>query len=169
MEPERLSTAKQSQLALKLAGKSGLILRKYAVNSLRHIVGELTIDQLNQPGSHARLERELRQQLRARLTDLGFNVAKVMIGQIQLPANLQAALAAAHEKELQADLEARTLTRLHQVISQFSAEEMNRLMELERIHMLGQNGVALPYPAGPGADKNISWPRPTDLMLHRLS
>ena len=173
LEPERLPATKQSQLALKLVTKSGLILRKYATNGLRHIAGDLSLDELSQPGSHARLERELRQQLRTQLTDLGFNISKVMIGQIQLPANVLAALEAAHEKELQAEQEARTLARLHEVISQFSEADMQRLMELERIHKLGQNGVALLYPAAAsatGLDSVANWPRPaTRLPTPHLS
>jgi hypothetical protein len=38
------------------------------------------------------------------------------------------------------------LARLQQVVSQFSEADMQRLMELERIHTLGQNGVTLVYP-----------------------
>ena len=136
LEPERLSRQKQSQLALKLATKSTQILRKYCVNSLQHIVGDLSLSDISQPGVHALLERELRQQLRARLSDLGFKISKVMIGQIHLPEHVLAALEAAHERQLQAEQEAQTLERLHKVVSQFSEVEMRRLMELERIHML---------------------------------
>ena len=164
LEPGRLSPQKQSQLALKLATKSSQIVRKYTVNTLQHIVGDLSLNELNQPGAHALLERDLRQQLRTRLTDLGFKVSKVMIGQIHLPEYVLAALEAAHEQELKAEQEARTLERLHQVVSKFSEGDMQRLMELERIHMLGQNGVALMYPAPAGPEPSQGWLRPTDLL-----
>ena len=164
LEPTRLSPDRQSQLALKLASKSSQILRKYTVNTLQHIVGDLSLDELNQPGAHALLERELRRQLRARLNDLGFRVSSVMIGQIHLPDHILAALEAAHEKALRAEQEAQTLERLHQVVSQFSEGDMQRLMELERIHMLGQNGVALMYPAPAGPEAGRSWLRATDLL-----
>ncbi|MCB0011765.1 MAG: hypothetical protein KDE34_07685, partial [Anaerolineales bacterium] len=66
-----------------------------------------------------------------------------------------------------------TLARLHEVISQFSEADMQRLMELERIHKLGQNGVALLYPAAAsatGLDSVANWPRPaTRLPTPHLS
>jgi hypothetical protein len=145
LEPLRVQASKQEKAARVLPGKSAAAVRKHMGNILQHVVGELSIEALCQAGTHQRLERQVRQQLAARLDELGFTFSRVMVGPIEMPAKVEAALAAAHERRLQTELEAAALTRLHEAIRQFSDKDMDRLVELERIHALGQHGVALVY------------------------
>jgi hypothetical protein len=158
LEPLRVQPAKQAKAARVLPAKSAAAVRKQMGNILQHVLGEMTIEALCQPGSHQRLERQIRQQLTARLHDIGFTFSRVMLGPIEMPATIQAALAAAHERRLQTELEAATLGRLHEAIRRFSDSDMARLVELERIHALSRQGVALIYEQ-PRYDRPVSPPQ----------
>lgn len=147
LNPFRIPAHKQAKLARSLPRKSAAMVAKHTDNALRHLVGSLTVDELWQPGAQRRLERELRQAVGERLADAGFEVVRVMIGAVEMPAPVQAALQSAQKRRLQTENEAQSLARLQQVVNQFSDSDMARLLELERIQALGQHGVALVYPA----------------------
>ncbi len=146
IDPFQIKASARPKLARNLPKKANSIVSKHLNNCLRHVIGEMTIDQLCEPRATQRLERAVRQQLTARLSDAGFSFSRVMVGAIDMPRHVKAALEAAQERAVQTENEARSLARLHEVISQFSEADMQRLMELERIHALGQNGVTLLYP-----------------------
>lgn len=146
IDPFQIKPAARPKLARNLPKKANSIVSKHLNNCLRHVIGEMTIDQLCEPGAIRRLERAVRQQLAARLADAGFSFTRVMIGAVDMPHHVKAALEAVQERAVQVENEARSLARLQEVVSQFSEADMQRLMELERIHTLGQNGVALVYP-----------------------
>lgn len=147
LNPFRIPAANRPKLARSLPRKASSIAAKHVNNCLRHVIGEYTVDQLCQPGMQKRLERQVRQLVAERLADLGFELTRVMIGAVAMPPQVKAALEAAHQHTLQAEHEAKALARLQMVVSQFSDADMERLMELERIHVLGQNGVTLLYAA----------------------
>jgi regulator of protease activity HflC (stomatin/prohibitin superfamily) len=147
LNPCRVAADARPRLARALPRKAPAMVKKQVDNCLRHIIGEYTIDDLCQPRALKRLERQVRQLATARLAPLGFEVSRAMVGAIDMPAHIQAALATAHERRMQAENEAKALAHLQKVVSQFSEADMQRLIELERIHVLGQNGVALFYPA----------------------
>jgi regulator of protease activity HflC (stomatin/prohibitin superfamily) len=145
IDPFQIKPESQAKLARTLPRKSGKVAAKHVNNVIRHIIGQNRIEDLHVPGVQNRLEREIRQQVTARLSKLGFKISRVMIGAIIVPPQVQAALESAHEQRLQTEQEALALERLHQVISRFSEADMQRLMELERIQKMGRNGVALMY------------------------
>lgn len=147
LNPFRIPAANRPKLARSLPHKSTTIAVKHVNNSLRHVIGEYTIDQLCQPGMLKRLERQVRQLAASRLSESGFELSRVMIGAIEMPSSVKAALEAAHQRSLQAENDARILARLQSVVSHFSDADIQRLLELERIHALGQNGVTLLYTA----------------------
>ena len=147
LDPFRVSPANAPGLARMMPRKTAVVARRHLNNCLQHVIGDYTITQLCQPGVHKRLEREVRQLAAERLTSLGFSVSRVMIGQIVMPRHVQTALEAAQERQMQAENEARVLAQLQGVISQFSETDMQRLMELERIQKMGQNGVTYFYTA----------------------
>ncbi|MAU01287.1 MAG: hypothetical protein CL608_29450 [Anaerolineaceae bacterium] len=146
IDPFQIKASSRPKLARNLPKKANSIVSKHLNNCLRHVIGEMTIDQLCEPGATRRLERAVRQQLTSRLAEAGFSFSRVMVGAIDMPRHVKAALEAAQERAVQTENEARSLARLHEVVSQFSEADMQRLMELERIHTLGQNGVTLVYP-----------------------
>lgn len=145
LEPFQIKANSQAKLARTLPRKSGKLAAKHVNNVLRHIIGQYNIEDLYASGVQSRLERQVRQQVTTRLSKLGFKISRVMIGAINVPPQVQAALESAHEQRLQTEQEALALERLHQVVSRFSEADMQRLMELERIQKMGRNGVALMY------------------------
>ncbi|PIE80334.1 MAG: hypothetical protein CSA11_08425 [Chloroflexi bacterium] len=145
LDPMRVNPQNQPQIARLLAKKTAVTAQKHLANSLHHLIGSYTIEQLTLPGAHQKLENELMRQIKRRLSPLGYDVSRVMIGTIDMPVQVKAALEEAHKQEMQTEIEARALARLQRVISQFSDADMQRLIELERIHK-GQSGVVLPYP-----------------------
>lgn len=158
IDPFKIKPAARPKLARNLPQKANTIVTKHLNNCLRHVIGEMTIDQLCQPGATRGLERAVRQQLAARLAEAGFSFSRIMIGAIDMPPQVKVALEAAQERAVQTENEARSLARLQQVISQFSEADMQRLMELERIHTLGQNGVTYLYPTAVSQPKRVGWP-----------
>lgn len=147
LDPFQIPAANRPKLARSLPRQAGSIATKHVNNCLRHVMGEYTIDQLCQPGAQKRLERQVRQLAAGRLAELGFKLSRVMVGAIEMPPQVKAALEAAYQRALQAENDARILARLQTVVNHFSDADMQRLMELERIHVLGQNGVTLLYAA----------------------
>ena len=145
LDPLRVPVQNQAKVARLLAKKTAVTARNHLSNSLHHIIGNYTVEQLTLPGAHQKLEEEVMRQVVRRLSPLGYDISRVMIDAIDMPPQVKAALEAAHEQEMQREVEARALSRLQQVISQFSDADMERLIELERIHK-GQSGVVLPYP-----------------------
>lgn len=146
LDPFQIPAPQAARLARTLPRKTAVLATSHMNNLIQHVLGDLTLDVLCAPGIHRRLERQVRQAAAERLAAFGIRVSRVMIGAIELPAHVRHALEAAHERQLQADQEARALTRLQQAVSQFSDSDMQRLLELERLHHLGQNGVTLVVP-----------------------
>jgi len=175
IDPFQIKAAARPKLARNLPKKANSIVTKHLNNCLRHVIGEMTIDQLCEPGATRRLERAVRQQLATRLAEAGFSFSRVMVGAIDMPRHVKVALEAAQERVVQTENEARSLARLHEVVSQFSEADMQRLMELERIHALGQNGVTLVYPtavtqtAKPGRPSYAKLKRQSTLMQPGIS
>ncbi len=167
IDPFQIKASARPKLARNLPKKANSIVTKHLNNSLRHVIGEMTIDQLCEPGATRRLERAVRQQLATRLAEAGFSFSRVMVGAIDMPRHVKAALEAAQERAVQTENDARALARLHEVVSQFSEADMQRLMELERIHTLGQNGVTLVYPTA--VNQTTMAGRPSYAKLKRNS
>ncbi|MBK8986804.1 MAG: SPFH domain-containing protein [Chloroflexi bacterium] len=136
----------QAKVARTLAKNPAAAARSHLGNVLQHVIGEYTIEQLTLPGAHKQLEAQVKAALDGRLRPLAFQVSRVMIGAIDMPPHVKAALEAVHERHMQAENEAKALARLQQVVSQFSDADMQRLIELERIRHIGQHGVIIPYP-----------------------
>lgn len=147
LEPDKLTAAMRPKMARALPSKSAAIAKQHLNNCLHHVIGDYTMEQLCEPGIHRKLEREVRQLARTRLEPMGYNIARVMIEAVHMPKQVMQALEAAHQRDMQAENEARALERLQKVVSQFSKDDMDRLMELERIHIMGKHGVAMVYPA----------------------
>ncbi|MCB9420361.1 MAG: SPFH domain-containing protein [Ardenticatenaceae bacterium] len=145
LNPFRIPADNRPKLARSLPFKAATIARGHVNNCIRHVIGDYPVEALNEPGMIKRLEREVRQLAAARLADMGFEVSRVMLGPVTMPSRVRTALAEAYEQQVRTEHEAQSLARLHQVISQFSEADVQRLLELERIYKLGENGVTLLY------------------------
>lgn len=151
IEPNKIARKNLAKMARALCGKLDGMVQKRVTASLQHIVGDITPQKLTAQGAIKRLERQVKQICKAKLEDKGVKINEITIESIQLPKHVRESLEAAHERELFAEQEARILERLHQVIGNFSDQEMDRLIELERIQTLGRNGVTMMYPADGGS------------------
>lgn len=151
LDPLHIKPEARPKLARTLPTQSAKIATKHVNNVLRHILSTWTVADLYETGAQRRLERMVRQQTAVRLHDLGFDISRVMVDAVTLPPAVRSALEASLQRQLQTEHEARALERLQQVVSRFSEADMQRLMELERIHAMGQHGVALFY-APPAAE-----------------
>ena len=145
LNPFRIPVENRPKLARTLPHKAGTIARNHVNNCIRHVIGDYPVEAISEPGMIKRLEREVRQLAAARLADLGFEISRVMLGPVEMPPQVRTALAEAYEQKLNIEHEAQSLARLHKVISQFSEADVQRLLELERIYKLGENGVTLFY------------------------
>lgn len=144
---DKIASYKVSGMARALPKRAGSMVTKHVNHIIHLVLDEQTVSSLIEAGAQAKLEREIHQAARERLDDSGVSVNRIMIDAIQLPKKVQASLAAAHDRELLLEAEARGLERLHSVINRFSDAEMDRLIEIERIHHLGKNGVTMLYPS----------------------
>ncbi len=119
LNPFQITADARPKLARSLQHKAGNIARNHVNNCVRHVIGNYTIETLSQPHTIKRLEREIRQQTAARLAKLGFEVSRIMLGAIEMPAQVRAALAETYQQQIRTEREAQSLARLHQVVSQF--------------------------------------------------
>lgn len=144
--PTKVSPDSRAKMARALPHKAAAIARQQINNCLHHVIGDYTLEQLCEPSAHRKLERAVRQLAYTRLAPLGFNISRLMIDAVHMPKHVLSALEAAHEREMHAEKEARALEKLQKVISRFSKDDMERLIELERIHMMGKHGFTVMYP-----------------------
>ncbi|MEM9775785.1 MAG: SPFH domain-containing protein [Chloroflexota bacterium] len=147
IQPNKIGREYMSKMARAFSGKVDGTIQKRANAALQHVVGEMPPQELTAPGAVKRLERHVKQICKAKFDQKGIKINEVLVDHIQLPRHVRESLESAHERELLAEQEARILERLHKVVSQFSTEEMDRLIELERIQMLGRNGVTMMMPS----------------------
>ena len=122
------------------------LLHNHVNNCVTHLFDQHTVTTVCDHGARQRLERELRDLVAERLAPFGVQTYRVMLKSIVLPTEVMAAVEAAHKQEVLAHSEARALERLHQAVSKFSDNDMERLLQLRQLQELGQHGVALHVP-----------------------
>ena len=148
IEPLKLPAGKQKELGKKLAEKGSKTVRSQTGHFVQQVMSEYSINSLFAPGGRGRFERNARQATANKLDLMGVSVQSVMVKQINMPAHVQSALEDAHERAVQTRSEAEALAQLQQVVSKFSDSDMQRLAELERMRVLGKNGVSMVMPMG---------------------
>ncbi len=161
------------KLARSLPKSADKIVGGKAVQSLRHIVEQKSVQELYHQDSAKLLEKQLCDQLNARLQlrhkeaystngvspipaldkdapiqGLGFEPIPwfdVHIVSIEMPEQIEKALEAAHERRLQTETAAAALESLRRVVTRYSDKDMERLAELERLRVLDGQGGSLVY------------------------
>ncbi len=146
LNPRNISWDFWPQMARVLPQYSDRIVRSHGNNCMALVVSKLPVSTLADSGGRGHLERMIRAELVERLHPFGVQVFRVMVTGFELPAHVQASLEKAHEREVYANSEAAALERLQKAVSQFSDEDMERLMLLKQLHEMGENGVALYMP-----------------------
>jgi regulator of protease activity HflC (stomatin/prohibitin superfamily) len=144
LNPARMKPELRPRLARSLPDHLDDLLRSHVGNCVQRLINEQTVEALSGGGVQKRLERELRERVVERVAPFGIQIFRTMLTSIELPPGVQTTLEKAHEREVYAASEARSLERLQQAVSRFSDDEMARLLKLKELHELGQHGVAMP-------------------------
>ncbi|MBK8985598.1 MAG: hypothetical protein IPM39_05890 [Chloroflexi bacterium] len=148
MDPVLIRPGLEFKLARGLPQFSGNMISGRVVHSLRYIVEQKSVAELYQLDAIKNLEKELREEVSRRVQGIGFpeiSAVDTKIGPITMPQEVEDALKAAHERELQTMTAVKALEQLRLVVSQFSPDDMERLAELERLRILDQHGGSLIY------------------------
>lgn len=128
------------KMARALPKASATIVSGRVRRNLKFMIEKMGIKALYTPigmqnGALLRLEEDLRTRLNQQLSFLGVMEIPdrdVILGPISMPAPVERALRAAHERELQAD----TIVSLKKAIADFTDDDLRRLKELERLRIL---------------------------------
>jgi hypothetical protein len=67
------------------------------------------------------------------------------LGPIRVPYDVQKAIEAAHERELQTETAVKALEQIKRAINEYDDTDIERLAELERLRILDQHGGTLSY------------------------
>lgn len=119
-----------------------------AVQSLRYMIEQKEVTELYTTDAIKKLEVELRHEVTKRVQGLGFkdiSQVDISVGPIQVPYDVQKAIEAAHERELQTTTAVKALEQLRVVVSRFTDSDMERLSDLERLRILDEHGGSLSY------------------------
>lgn len=146
LQPEMADSDVKPIVARLVQGSLNHFFKKHVVNCLQAIVGQFTVADLSGPTVLLMLEKRLHHELAGRLRPFGMRVFRVMVTGLSFPPHVTQALEEARERELYAESEARMLERLQQALSQFTDEEMERLLRLQQVRQMGKHGVSLHVP-----------------------
>ena len=136
LNPMKIETGLQSNMARTLPNKSQNLLNTHVPNAIQHLLERYTTETLYQPGAQRRLERLLRDQIYERLRPYGFAISRVILLETNLPPRVRQAIEAAYERKLQAQVEAQVMAIRQQTIRAFTQQDIQRLLELEQLHVL---------------------------------
>lgn len=147
LDISRILPTIQHKMARALPTSAVNMVSGRVVQALKHIIETKSINELylaanaaNPPnGSLIRLETELQTIINGKLVNLGFSdipLKDIKLGPITMPPQVESALKATHQRELQTATLTKSLNELHQAISNFTKEDMQRLNDLERLRIL---------------------------------
>lgn len=142
LKPFELADAMKPSMARTLLGHAGNMVKNHGINCLQLVVEQYSVDDLCRKGMQHQIEEDFKKKVAERLQVFGIEVGRAMVHSIELPPQVVDAMNTAHEREV----EALTLRRLYDLVKDFDDNYMTRLAELERMRLLGKNGVSLVYP-----------------------
>lgn len=118
---------------------------------LRSIQSLYEFGTLHEQGVIQALEQEVCQRVNRQLSqpvNLGFEEIKpkdVSLGPIEMPAKVEKALELSHQRKIQTEMVAGAMERLQRAVNGFSAEDVRRLSELERLRILDDKEIRSLY------------------------
>lgn len=118
------------------------------VHSLLYMIEQKSVSELYRTDAIKKLEIELRHEVTKRAQGLGFkDIAQndVKINHIKVPYDVEKAIEAAHERELQTETAVKALEQIKRAINEYQDKDIERLAELERLRILDQHGGSLSY------------------------
>ena len=159
LAPENIATDKLPGVVRLLMQAPDKVASVQTTDCLRLVFGRFPADRLCGAKHRARVTCELQTEISRRLLPLGIQTTRIMLGEITPPADYQQSLTLAN-----------SLHALQCTVRALTETDMQRLIELERLRLLGQNGVTLLYPLtsmlngqsshpanGPGTDSIEAW------------
>ena len=146
LNPATITAELRPNVANMLLKRIDSLLHTHVNNCITYLFDQQTVETIRATGARQQLERKLRDLVVARLSPFGIQVYRTMLTSIDLPPDVVAAVEAAHQEEIRAHSEARTLERLQLAVSQFSDSDMERLLQLRQLQEMGQHGVSLHVP-----------------------
>jgi hypothetical protein len=148
MDPIFIRPGIEFRLARALPEFSNNMIGGRVIHSLRYQIERMSVNELYTEDAIKNLEITLRQEVNDRAKNLGFVeiiASDVRVGPIEMPQQVEKAIEAAHERELQTATAVKALEDLRHVVSQFASEDMERLAELERLRILDEHGGSFVY------------------------
>jgi len=136
------------KLARALPQYSSNMVSGRVIHSLRHIIEQASVVDLYREDAIKNLEEKLRQEVNTRSQGIGLKEiapSDTKIGPIAVPPQVEKALEAAHERELNTETAVKALEALRRVVSRFEPSDMERLAELERLRILDEHGGSFIY------------------------
>lgn len=146
LDPTQIQPEMQPGLARALPNGLNAMLRDQGNNCVALRANQRGLAETFQYGRRASFERALRGDLQDRLAPFGLLVIRFLVTGVELPPQVQTSLEEAHEREVYAASEARSLALLHQEIRKYTDTDMERLLRLRQLREMGQNGVTLHAP-----------------------
>ena len=119
-----------------------------AIQSLRYMIEQKNVTELYTTDAIKKLEVELRHEVTKRVQGLGFkdiSPVDVKVGPVQVPYDVEKAIEAAHERELQTNTTVKALEQIKKAVNEYDNQDIERLAELERLRILDQHGGSLSY------------------------
>ena len=117
-------------------------------HALRYIIEDKFVSELYGKDGIKFLEKELREDVSKRANAIGvspIDASDMKLGPIRIPFDVQKAIEAAHERELQTETAVKALEQIKKAISKYDDKDLERLAELERLRILDQHGGTLSY------------------------
>ena len=163
LDPLAAADGLRPNMARTLRRNPEAIVGTHAPNCIQHLLESHPVAELHAAGMQRRLENRLRGLVGERLRPFGFVVHRVILDEIQLPEPVGAAIEAAYTRKLQAQAEAQSLAIRQAAIRAFTPEDIQRLIELERLRVLesrpGETRVLLgQYHPVISDHETIQWP-----------
>lgn len=117
-------------------------------HALRYLIEEKSVWELYRQDALKILEKQLREDVSKRAAAIGvvaIDATDMKLGPIKIPYEVQKAIEAAHERELQTETAVKALEQIKRAINEYDDKDIERLAELERLRILDQHGGALSY------------------------
>lgn len=146
LNPLRIETDLQPRLALSLPKFAGKLIGSHVNNCVQEFVSETQARNLHDNGARGRLERILRQRVAERVAPFGVEVFRIIVTAVAFPSHVQATIEDVYREQLQAQSQAQVMVRLQEAVNKFSDRDMDILMQLAQLRVLGENGVLLQLP-----------------------
>lgn len=136
------------KMARALPVAASNMMKGRVTHALRYLIEGKSVWELYRQDALKILEKELREEVSKRSAAIGvaaIDAPDMKLGPIRIPYDVQKAIEAAHERELQTETAVKALNQIKSAINEYDDKDLERLAELERLRILDQHGGTLSY------------------------